>query len=1153
MKTVMEEIRNASKGPLFDARRMMFRLKVKLAPLPNNCKKHLKTIQECRTKYQAAAQEKKLMMMEDVQRMVADLLREHALKNSLSAEALYEQLRKVDAEAPVNGDAEHLEATTQSDRLAALRSFLQSKKEMSAAELDMALQGFEAGISRFAFLDLVEEYRKCVKEVAVTATSEVKSSTTRKLEIDEVVQVLGLPSTARAPSISRAEEASGLLRARCRILRDNIEGYVTLNGTQDASSAQQLGTASRGERLEVLEGPRLEETTQVTRARGKATKDGLVGWVLFKDETGRCFFELQDLLLCKGSVALTDSFDIGACKAIRKLEVGETLQSLEERRKAPQQDESRSLTRIKVKALSDGKEGWATSQGNQGTLYVMETNRHFTCAESVDLEASPGKALRRLEVGESFELLQDPTVEMRPGKRFARGRCSSNAQPGEGWFALGDHVQPWTHRQDRPIRILIEPVESQVRLIGDDIYVSTWSALETSCGRPPAAQRLTPRFALERVQERIRRKEWINETERRTFLRLAQLAEERHCKAESLSYLLWSTLLSLDAANLVCRGDGFMNETALYLKLAPLTFDDCSPFFALPLSRMDFVLVLMTRWPIFEELQLLSERLASRENNFGNEGCDLYRRDLPPPDFLLNVWPPRLRDTTLMCGGLRLALVYLEKVLQLQGHAPGRNLTNFWKKSVRVAERSLKSLAYRFGIAELLGAIGELPQSKSPWVAKQVGDECTSDAECETGICALTWYGFASREYAGDFFDGYALKACQLKLQDTAEMVFNTKKLNKYRGKIAFIRALFLREIGVALGIGSTWKYLGIAYKDPKKRNTLKNLYANTDDVAGGLYWSSNFGMTHGVVELDKTTRQMPLPKPIPRCCGYAQDVMKASLESATVIGPQSVGFLNALGYTIDYQNANQPLFVSVPCDGCDAEPQLFKPNMLVKERSKRSKAVIGLGCVEGSGLDSVSARPAGRPCTRDEDCSGVCVTSMVGFLEAKGYNLYDEGIRGFASKVCKPKHHDFDIDARQPDYDYIYEEARQKWLSIIRGIARPIRYDVNPVNLVIETAWFVASSDIIAYSGPTEAHFVDSADGSYWIPKKGILQFNLDFLLNDRMSLKQFKAYVLQQMGKVLLIGLWDLLTTSAQCMEPDRFTDAYLDGGGNVRTGLV
>ncbi|CAE7342835.1 epi-1, partial [Symbiodinium sp. CCMP2456] len=46
MKTVMEEIRNASKGPLFDARKVMFRLKVKLSPLPNNCKKHLRTIEE---------------------------------------------------------------------------------------------------------------------------------------------------------------------------------------------------------------------------------------------------------------------------------------------------------------------------------------------------------------------------------------------------------------------------------------------------------------------------------------------------------------------------------------------------------------------------------------------------------------------------------------------------------------------------------------------------------------------------------------------------------------------------------------------------------------------------------------------------------------------------------------------------------------------------------------------------------------------------------------------------------------------------------------------------------------------------------------------------------------------------------------------------
>ena len=40
-----------------------------------------------------------------------------------------------------------------------------------------------------------------------------------------------------------------------------------------------------------------------------------------------------------------------------------------------------------------------------GTLYVVETTKHFTCAESIDLESAPGKALRRLEVGESRRAL----------------------------------------------------------------------------------------------------------------------------------------------------------------------------------------------------------------------------------------------------------------------------------------------------------------------------------------------------------------------------------------------------------------------------------------------------------------------------------------------------------------------------------------------------------------------------------------------------------------------------------------------------------------------------------------------------------------------------------------------------------------------------
>jgi len=470
MKTVMEEIRNASKGPLFDARKVMFRLKVKLSPLPNNCKKHLRTIEE-----------KKKEVVEDVRQMVADLLREHAINHDLSSDALFEQLRKAG-----EGDDTAEDGTI---TLASFRTFLLNSVRMGEAELELALQGFEANLTRFALLDLVEEYRTCVKEVAVTPALEVKGSTAmRKLELEETVEVLGQHST---------EEAAGLLRSRCRALRDNLEGWVTLNGNQGtaflkriskpyyfckaetplmeccASTGKPLGTARHGELLEVLEGPRLEKTAEVSKAKGKAIKDAKVGSVLFKDESGKCFFELLDVLLCKGCVALTDNFDIGACKAIRKLEVGEKLQALEE----PREDAKRHLVRMKVKALSDGKEGWATSQGNQGTMYVAENNRHYTCTHSVDLETTAGE-VRRLEPGEHFELLSDPTTESRQGKLFARGRClSSSAQVGEGWFAVDEAVQPWIHRQkcakDATLRTSMDADAEVVRELaaGEDVEI----------------------------------------------------------------------------------------------------------------------------------------------------------------------------------------------------------------------------------------------------------------------------------------------------------------------------------------------------------------------------------------------------------------------------------------------------------------------------------------------------------------------------------------------------------------------------------------------------------------------------------------------------------------------------------------------------------
>jgi hypothetical protein len=342
---------------------------------------------------------------------------------------------------------------------AALRDFL--KGSLDEEELKAGLAGFDETLSRLSVHGLVQQYRKCVKEVALTPSAEVKGTPIRKIDPDEIIEVFGKPAK---------EEGTGLQRTRCRALKDLAEGWVTVFGNQGttfvekidkpyvvceaeaplqescASSSADLRKLVAGEVLEMVEGPREETAVEITRAKGKSGKDGATGWVLFKDEHGQCFFESQKLMVCKKSGALTDGFDIAACSAIRKLDIGELLEMTEE----PKEDEKRKVLRVHVKAKSDGKEGWVTVKGNQGTVYVEESKLHFNCSKEVELENDDGTT-RNLEVGEPFELLMEPATEMRGGKLLAKVRSMNGSKtpdaPVEGWVVVGEAVLPWIFRQ----------------------------------------------------------------------------------------------------------------------------------------------------------------------------------------------------------------------------------------------------------------------------------------------------------------------------------------------------------------------------------------------------------------------------------------------------------------------------------------------------------------------------------------------------------------------------------------------------------------------------------------------------------------------------------------------------------------------------------
>jgi len=429
VKEKLDTIKGAVKGPLGEARASLVKLKVSVGGLDSRCKKQIASLRTARKQVSNGAHAA----------IVAALKR-----TGIGPEELFKQLSK-------GGDDISVEA---------LRFFLSKlgDTKLKASQLDPGLERYATGFTRLSLLEMLQEYQKCVKEIAITTAFEVKDSKTiRKISVGETLEVL---------EPLKVDQSVGLSRVRCRAVSDSTEGWVTLKGNQgtpflekgakpfyccdqeavlseafDGGSAE-VRKMKVGEVFEVIEGPRKEESHDIQRVRGKAQKDGKTGWFTLRDATGFETLELTKLLVCKQSIAVTTSLDISEGKAIRKLDVGESLEPLEEE----QVDEKKNLTRIRVRATRDAQEGWVTIKGNQGTAYAEANDKLFVCKRAGPLESRviPGSSVvRTLEVGEVFEVTDGPKTEVKEGAKRVKGRNLSDG--AVGWFTLAPKaMSPWS-------------------------------------------------------------------------------------------------------------------------------------------------------------------------------------------------------------------------------------------------------------------------------------------------------------------------------------------------------------------------------------------------------------------------------------------------------------------------------------------------------------------------------------------------------------------------------------------------------------------------------------------------------------------------------------------------------------------------------------
>mmetsp|Transcript_65798 Transcript_65798/g.136127 ORF Transcript_65798/g.136127 Transcript_65798/m.136127 type:complete len:337 (+) Transcript_65798:33-1043(+) len=154
---------------------------------------------------------------------------------------------------------------------------------------------------------------------------------------------------------------------RCTIVFYRVSRpSVDLVQTMGVAQGKLVRKLDVNEILELLEGP-IKEINKVVRVKCRAMKDGAVGWATATGSNGVVFVEQKRVhFQVKSPTTLTDVLSAKACTTLRQLKEGELLEVLVWERTDP----TTGLRRLKGRALRDGAVGWATIEGNKGTMHL---------------------------------------------------------------------------------------------------------------------------------------------------------------------------------------------------------------------------------------------------------------------------------------------------------------------------------------------------------------------------------------------------------------------------------------------------------------------------------------------------------------------------------------------------------------------------------------------------------------------------------------------------------------------------------------------------------------------------------------------------------------------------------------------------------------
>lgn len=414
LKVKSAEIANKvgeTSGPMAEARTELNKLRPKISLAQNTLENLKKKIIAAKKDFAVREQAEKIAHIEAKEQKVANEITSVSAVLVEATEAVSKKLEE--AIAPLTSlEADKRDSfATPASTLDEAEKLLSSVKESAlAAKASIKEQLPKLGATTTGPLARAKpEMTKMLGRVDVAVRKALAS-------VDTIRKACATIASSRAPQVANA-------------LREDVQKRgITLDKLfEELASGERIPEEAFRARIQALAGVELTAEQAVLIAR-KVEAGGICR---------RKFLAfLQQYYIVVKAIAMTDEFDIGKAKTLRKAENEELVEVLE----GQSIDEKLGMTRIRCKSLSDGLEGWVTIKGNQGTPFLKEVEKPFyVCHAEVSLNQDvkgDGAEVRKIRPDEVLELIEGPRAQA--VARVVRIRVTANLDKATGWLTVRD-------------------------------------------------------------------------------------------------------------------------------------------------------------------------------------------------------------------------------------------------------------------------------------------------------------------------------------------------------------------------------------------------------------------------------------------------------------------------------------------------------------------------------------------------------------------------------------------------------------------------------------------------------------------------------------------------------------------------------------------